>query len=127
MPHHFTRIKSRPKLRKLRGIISKDVNKDVIKNCTCTFHAEQQKHGDDCQECSHCVSDNVFQGIIIWNEQNMEHRGGWQVTGQKAAGVGQNGTGFNHRQAEKGDSPYAVKSLQKKIQYELFSRQNGEM
>ena len=44
----------------------------------------------------------------------MEDGGGGEVAGQQARGVGQDGAGVDHVQAEEGDGPNAVEDLQEK-------------
>ena len=44
----------------------------------------------------------------------MEDSGGWEVTGQKAAGVGQHGPRLDDRQTEEGDGPDSVENLERK-------------
>ena len=78
---------------------------------TCALHAKEQEHGDDCQECSNRVGDDVFQWIIVGNEQNVENRGGGQISCQQATGVRQNGARFNHGQAKESDGPHSMERL----------------
>ena len=56
-------------------------NKFLI-NHTCALHAKEQEHGYDCQECSNSVGYDIFKWVIIGNEQNVENRGGWQISRQ---------------------------------------------
>ena len=41
-----------------------------------------QKHSDDSQEGSNGVSDNIFQRIVVWNQQDVEYCSSWQITCQ---------------------------------------------
>lgn len=81
---------------------------------TCTLHSQQNEHCDNSQESSNGINDDKFQRIIIWNEQDVEHCGGWQVACQETTGVGQNRFRVDDVQAEKGDCPNAVENLKGK-------------
>lgn len=81
---------------------------------TCTLHSQQNEHGDNSQESSNGINDDKFQRIIIWNEQDVEHCGGWQVACQETTGVGQNRFRVDDVQAEKGDCPNTVENLKGK-------------
>ena len=90
---------------------------------TCALHAKEQKHSDDCQECSNSVGYDIFKWVIIGNEQNVENRGGWQISRQQATCIRQNGTSFNNRQTKESDRPYSMECLKIKNKVlKIFSR-----
>ena len=40
---------------------------------TCTFHTEQQEHGNDGKKSSNGINDDEFKRIVIGNEQNVKN------------------------------------------------------
>ena len=53
---------------------------------TCALHAKEQEHSYDGQEGSDGVDDDELQRVVVGDEEDVEDRGGGQVTSQKAAG-----------------------------------------
>ena len=83
---------------------------------TSAFHAEQEEHGDDGKEGSNGIDDDVLQGVVVGDEQDVEHRGRGQVARQKATGIGENGTDVEESHAEEHNRPNAMESLKKNNQ-----------
>lgn len=79
---------------------------------TRALHTQEQEHVDDGQECSDRIRDDELKGIVVGDEEDVEDGCGRQVAGQKAAGIGQDGAGFDHVQAEESDRPNAMENLE---------------
>jgi len=88
-----------------------NLNKNWSKSVTGAFHPQEQEHGDDCQEGADGVGDDELEGIVVGDQQDVEHSRGRKVAGQQAAGVGQHCASLNHGQAEERNRPDSVENL----------------
>ena len=54
---------------------------------TCAFHSEQQKHCDDGKEGANSIGDDELQGVVVWNEQDVQDCGSRKVSCKQATCV----------------------------------------
>ena len=80
---------------------------------TGALHPKQEEHGDDGEEGADGVRDDELERVVVGYEQDVQYGGGWQVAGQQAARVRQDGARVQHGEAEEGDRPDAVEDLEK--------------